>query len=99
MLASLPDGVDTVIGRGGTGLSLGQRQRLALARVLGAAKPVLLLDEPTAHLDLAMESRVLRTIVERARAGATVVVVGHRRPVLAIGDNVIRLGGELLAAQ
>jgi len=99
VVAILPDGLDTVIGRGGTGLSLGQRQRLALARVFGAEKPVLLLDEPTAHLDVAMETRVLRAIVERANAGATVVVVGHRSSVVAIGDNVIRLGGELLVPQ
>ncbi|WP_319445551.1 MULTISPECIES: thiol reductant ABC exporter subunit CydD [unclassified Mycobacterium] len=96
VLATLPDGLDTVVGRDGTGLSLGQRQRLALARVLGSPKPVLLLDEPTAHLDMVMEARVLRAILERARAGAAVVVVGHRQPVIAIADNVIRLGGELL---
>jgi ATP-binding cassette subfamily C protein CydD len=96
VLATLPDGLDTVVGRDGAGLSLGQRQRLALARVLGSPKPVLLLDEPTAHLDAAMESRVLRTIRERARAGAAVVVVCHRQPVVAIGDSVIRLGGDLL---
>jgi len=99
VLATLPDGLDTIIGRDGTGLSLGQRQRLALARVLGSPKPVLLLDEPTAHLDVGLESRVLRTIVERARAGAAVVVVGHRQSVVAIGDRVIRLGGELLVPQ
>jgi ATP-binding cassette subfamily C protein CydD len=96
VVAALPDGLDTVVGRNGTGLSLGQRQRLALARVLGSPKLILLLDEPTAHLDVAMEARVLRAILERARAGATVVVVGHRQPVVAIGDNVIRLGGERL---
>ena len=92
VLAVLPDGLDTVIGREGTGLSLGQRQRLGLARVLGSPAEVLLLDEPTAHLDARMESRVLQSIVARARAGATVLVVGHREPVLAIADRVLRMG-------
>jgi ATP-binding cassette subfamily C protein CydD len=92
VLASLPDGLDTVLGRDGTGLSLGQRQRLGLARVLGSAAPVLLLDEPTAHLDADMEARVLAAIVGRARAGATVLVVGHRDPVLAVADRVLHLG-------
>jgi ATP-binding cassette, subfamily C, bacterial CydD len=89
VLAELPDGMDTVLGRGGVGLSLGQRQRLGLARALGSPAAVLLLDEPTAHLDARTEDRVLRAIVERARAGATVVVVGHRPPVVAIGDQVV----------
>ncbi|WP_026256099.1 thiol reductant ABC exporter subunit CydD [Mycobacterium sp. 155] len=86
---NLPDGLDTVVGRDGVGLSLGQRQRLGLARVLGSPAPVLLLDEPTAHLDAELEARVLATIAARARTGATVVVVGHRDPVLAIGDIVL----------
>lgn len=92
VLAELPDGLHTVIGRGGVGLSLGQRQRLGLARVLGSAAPVLLFDEPTAHLDGPTELRVLRAIAERAADGATVIVVGHRSPVLAIADFVIDMG-------
>jgi ATP-binding cassette subfamily C protein CydD len=92
VLAALPDGLQTLIGRGGVGLSLGQRQRLGLARLLGSTAPVLLLDEPTAHLDARMESRVLQAIADRARAGATVLVVGHRDPVLAIADRVLPMG-------
>ena len=98
VLDDLPDGLDTLLGRGGIGLSLGQRQRLGLARALGSPAPVLLLDEPTAHLDAGTEEKVLRAIAERARAGATVVVVGHRRQVVAIGDQVVEVasfGGEV----
>jgi ATP-binding cassette subfamily C protein CydD len=94
VLTELPDGMDTMLGRGGLGLSLGQRQRLGLARALGSAAAVLLLDEPTAHLDARTEERVLQAIAERARAGATVVVVGHREPVVAIGDHVVEVAAE-----
>jgi len=92
VLAELPDGMDTMLG--GVGLSLGQRQRLGLARALGSAAEVLLLDEPTAHLDAHTEERVLRAIIERARGGATVVVVGHREPVVAIGDQVVEVAAD-----
>jgi ATP-binding cassette, subfamily C, bacterial CydD len=92
VLAVLPDGLDTVIGRDGIGLSLGQRQRLGLARVFGSPASVLLLDEPTSHLDARLEAHVLQAIVARARAGATVLVVGHRDQVLAIGDRVVQTG-------
>lgn len=91
VLDELPNGVDTIVGRGGVGLSLGQRQRLGLARALGSDASVLLLDEPTAHLDARTEDRVLRAIAKRARAGATVVIVGHREPVVAIGDRVVEV--------
>ena len=72
VLADLPDGLQTVLGRGGVGLSLGQRQRLGLARVLGSPAPVLLLDEPTAHLDA---------------AHGTPRAFGHRRPGACRGDG------------
>ncbi|NKY47390.1 thiol reductant ABC exporter subunit CydD [Nocardia cerradoensis] len=91
VLAELPDGWDTVVGPGGLGLSLGQRQRLALVRVLAADRPILLFDEPTAHLDERSEATVLAALTERARAGATVVVVAHRPSVLAIADHIIEV--------
>ena len=92
VLATLPDGLNTVLGRDGAGLSLGQRQRLALARTLGRKCAVLLLDEPTSHLNAELEERVLQTIRARAQDGVTVLVVGHRDAVLAIGDQVVQVG-------
>ncbi|MGU3292742.1 thiol reductant ABC exporter subunit CydD [Williamsia sp. M5A3_1d] len=85
-------GLDTTIGNGGAGLSAGQRQRLALTRVLASPAPVLLLDEPTAHLDAESEATVMRAVRARAEDGATVIVVSHRPAVLAAADVVIDLG-------
>ncbi|GAA3956225.1 thiol reductant ABC exporter subunit CydD [Gordonia caeni] len=93
VLAELPDGLDTVLGAGGAGMSAGQRQRLALTRVLASPASLLLLDEPTAHLDADSEDRVLAAIGERARAGATVVMVAHHAVAVADGDDVIELEG------
>ncbi|WP_063053664.1 thiol reductant ABC exporter subunit CydD [Nocardia arthritidis] len=94
VLAELPDGWNTEVGPGGIGLSLGQRQRLALTRVLATDRPILLLDEPTAHLDAAAEATVLAALRVRARAGATVVVIGHRPAVLAAADHVVQVGAD-----
>ncbi|WP_280305267.1 thiol reductant ABC exporter subunit CydD [Nocardia neocaledoniensis] len=93
VLAALPDRWDTRVGQGGVGLSLGERQRLALTRVLAARRPILLLDEPTAHLDSATEQHVLRTLRTLAADGATVVIVGHRPTVLAAADVVVQVAG------
>ncbi|WP_227984568.1 thiol reductant ABC exporter subunit CydD [Nocardia spumae] len=98
VLAGLPQGWDTVVGAGGLGLSLGQRQRLALVRVLAADRPILLLDEPTAHLDDDSEATVLAALSERARAGATVIVVAHRPTVVAIADHVVEVRADQRAA-
>ncbi|WP_067670125.1 thiol reductant ABC exporter subunit CydD [Nocardia miyunensis] len=95
VLNELPDGWNTVVGSGGLGLSLGQRQRLALTRVLAADRPILLLDEPTAHLDDASAATVLAALTARARAGATVVVVAHRPDLFAVADHIV----EVIASQ
>jgi len=91
VLAELPQGWETVVGSGGSGLSLGQRQRLALTRTLASSRPVLLLDEPTAHLDPDTETTVLDALTALARAGRTVVIVAHRPSLLAIADRIVEV--------
>ncbi|ONM49628.1 ABC transporter ATP-binding protein/permease [Nocardia donostiensis] len=95
VLDALPDRWDTVVGPGGAGLSLGQRQRLALTRVLAADRPILLLDEPTAHLDPASELAVTSALTARAKAGATVIVVAHRPSLLVTADHVVTVRATL----
>ncbi|GAB6902863.1 thiol reductant ABC exporter subunit CydC [Kineosporia succinea] len=88
--------LDTPLAEDGRDLSAGQRQRLALARTLVQASrvdrgAVLLLDEPTAHLDDATEQAVLTGLRRRADAGAAVVTVAHRPAAVAAADEVTHL--------
>ena len=73
---TLPEGLDTPVGEGGHGLSGGQAQRIAIARAFLKNAPLLLLDEPTAHLDPATESEVLDGL-RRLAAGRTVILASH----------------------
>lgn len=89
VLASAPDGWNTVIGSGGVGLSVGQRQRLALTRALAAHSQVVILDEPTAHLDAVSEKTVVRAIDAMRDAGRTVIVIAHRAAMMEAADAII----------
>ncbi len=73
---ALPDGLDTRVGEGGYGLSGGQAQRVAIARAFLKNAPLLLLDEPTAHLDPATEAEVLDSL-RRLAVGRTVILASH----------------------
>ncbi len=87
---SLPDGVHTWVADGGVGLSAGQRQRVALARAVLRDARLVLLDEPTSHLDADSEAVVLAAIA-RLTPRRTVLAVAHRPSVLTIADQVVRL--------
>ena len=90
--AALPDGLDTFVGEEGRALSGGQRQRLVLARALLADAPVLVLDEPTAHLDPGTASELMRDVFAAA-AGRTVLLITHRDEGLDLVDRVVTLRG------
>lgn len=82
-------GWDADLGRSGQGISLGERQRLALARALLSPAPLVVLDEPTAHLDGATEKAVIDLISELRDQGRTVLVIAHRSRLVEIADHVV----------
>ena len=89
-ICTLPDGLDTFVGEEGRELSGGQRQRIALARALLAGAPVLVLDEPTAHLD-AQTARELIDDVFSAAGDRTLLLITHRTEGLDLVDRVVTL--------
>ena len=96
VVARLPDGLQTTIGPDGAGFSVGERQRIALARALVRDAPLVLLDEPTAHLDGATERKVLDALGSQL-AGRTVVLVAHRPSLLVLASRVVELSSSVVA--
>ena len=87
---SLPEGLDTVIGSGGTTVSGGERRRLLMARALAAPAPIMALDEASEHLDAATADRLMETLLTHSPDRATLVVT-HRLSALDQADHVIVL--------
>jgi ABC-type multidrug transport system fused ATPase/permease subunit len=90
VVAALPEGYGTVVGERGVTLSGGERQRLAIARALVRDAPIVLLDEPTTHLDSTAQQLVVEAL-ERLLEGRTVLVVAHRLETVRRADEVVAL--------
>jgi thiol reductant ABC exporter CydC subunit len=92
-VTDLPDGLDTLVGEQGRELSGGQRQRLTIARALLADAPLLVLDEPTAHLDEDAAQRLVEDVFEAA-GNRAVLLITHRREGLDLVDEIHVLGQD-----
>ncbi len=91
LVGALPDGLETVLGEGGYGLSGGQAQRVAVARAFLRNAPLLLLDEPTAHLDPATEGELLESL-RRLALNRTVIMASHSSAAHVFAGRKIELG-------
>ncbi len=90
-ILDLPNGLDTVCGESGSGLSEGQCQRIAIARALLHPGGIMILDEATSALDLETEERLLRSLHSSVSGSKTIVFISHRPAALAIADDVVNL--------
>lgn len=97
-IVGLPEGYDTQVGEGGRRFSAGQRQRIALARALIDNPPVVLLDEPSAHLDAKATSGLIY-LLRRMSRDRTVVVVSHSRELLQACQTVLVLDDATVVAR
>lgn len=95
VLDTLAERWDAPIGQDGAGLSVGQRQRFALTRALLARTPIVILDEPTAHLDAVSEEIVLKAIEVLRKKGRTVIAIAHRQALIDAADQVIRVHSQV----
>jgi ABC-type multidrug transport system fused ATPase/permease subunit len=89
-LERLPQGLQTPVGESGIGLSVGERQRIQIARMLVARPRILVLDEATANLDYATEAEIRKTI-DGIRRSATILIIAHRFSMVRDADHVIVL--------
>ena len=96
VIARLPHGLDSFVGEGGAGLSGGEAHRLALARAFYRDAPVIVLDEPTAHLDAESEARV-QAAIKRLLPGRTALMVAHRKATIEQADRVVGLRAGRIA--
>lgn len=97
-IINLPDGYNTLVREQGKNFSGGQRQRLAIARAILRDAPILILDEPTASLDVEAEAEVMRAL-DTLIVGRTVIVISHRLSTLGNVDEIIVLGGGRIVEQ
>jgi len=98
MIVKLPDGFDTVIGEGGSRLSAGQRQRIALARALYDDPFLVVLDEPNSNLDAEGEASLTKALIGIRARGGIAVVVAHRPSALAAADKVLIIANGQMQA-
>ena len=96
MIASLPDGYDTVVGERGYRFSGGEKQRMAIARTVLRNPPVLVLDEATSSLDTQTEAAV-QAELERLAEGRTTITIAHRLSTVRDADQIVVLDGGHIA--
>ncbi len=89
-IASLPEGYETLVGEQGAQMSEGQKQRIALARVLLMDTPILILDEPTAALDMESEYHIQEAL-KTVRQGRTTIIIAHRLSTIQNADEILVL--------
>jgi ATP-binding cassette subfamily C protein CydD len=97
VVARLPEGLDTQLGEGGTGLSTGEGRRIAIARAFLSDAELWVLDEPTAHLDPDAEAQVIDAL-HQATQGRTVIVATHSAALARSADTVLNVAGGTIRA-